>query len=105
MWNVPSAQNDREAVKKGDFKEMNGVAVIDGRKGSPYTRYVPVSNNPHGINSAPDGIHVTTQRPGAGAPIAWTSNETVISPAFSNLSDTGTRSPCFNGVASPISIR
>ena len=47
-----------EAVKKGDFKEMNGVPVIDGRKGSPYTRYVPVSNNPHGINTAPDGIHV-----------------------------------------------
>src|SRR6516164_343836 len=47
-----------EAVKKGDFKEMNGVPVIDGRKGSPYTRYVPVSNNPHGMNSAPDGIHV-----------------------------------------------
>ena len=26
-----------EAVKKGDFKEMNGVPVIDGRHGSPYT--------------------------------------------------------------------
>src|SRR5215510_5804954 len=33
-----------EAVKKGDFKEMGGVPVIDGRKGSPYTRYIPVSN-------------------------------------------------------------
>jgi len=47
-----------EAVKKGDFKEMNGVPVIDGRQGSPYTRYVPVPNGPHGINTAPDGIHV-----------------------------------------------
>src|SRR6476619_7322020 len=47
-----------EAVKKGDFKEMKGVPVIDGRKGSPYTRYVPVSNNPHGMNTAPDGIHI-----------------------------------------------
>ena len=47
-----------EAVKKGDFKEMNGVPVIDGRKGSQYTRYVPVSNNPHGMNTAPDGIHI-----------------------------------------------
>ena len=47
-----------EAVKKGDYKEMGGVPVIDGRKGSPYTRYVPVSNSPHGINTAPDGIHV-----------------------------------------------
>ncbi len=47
-----------EAVKKGDFKEYGGVPVIDGRKGSPYTRYVPISNSPHGINTAPDGIHV-----------------------------------------------
>ncbi|TJW92012.1 TAT-dependent nitrous-oxide reductase, partial [Neisseria gonorrhoeae] len=47
-----------DAVKKGDIKEMNGVPVIDGRKGSPYTRYVPVSNSPHGLNTAPDGIHV-----------------------------------------------
>src|SRR5262245_52993226 len=47
-----------DAVKKGDVKEMGGVPVIDGRKGSPYTRYIPISNNPHGINTAPDGIHV-----------------------------------------------
>ncbi|MBN8969978.1 MAG: TAT-dependent nitrous-oxide reductase [Rhizobiales bacterium] len=47
-----------EAVKKGDYKEMGGVPVLDGRHGSPYTRYVPVSNSPHGINTAPDGIHV-----------------------------------------------
>ncbi len=47
-----------EAVKKGDFKEMGGVPVVDGRHGSPYTRYVPVPNSPHGINTAPDGIHV-----------------------------------------------
>ncbi len=47
-----------DAVKKGDYKEMGGVPVIDGRHGSPYTRYVPVANSPHGINTAPDGIHV-----------------------------------------------
>jgi len=46
------------AVKKGDFKETGGVPLIDGRKGSPYTRYVPVSNSPHGCNTAPDGRHV-----------------------------------------------
>lgn len=47
-----------EAVAKGDFKTMGGVPVIDGRHGSPYTRYIPVANSPHGINTAPDGIHV-----------------------------------------------
>ncbi|MFV0298023.1 MAG: TAT-dependent nitrous-oxide reductase [Hyphomicrobiaceae bacterium] len=47
-----------EAVKSGDFKRMNGVPVVDGRHGSRYTRYVPISNNPHGVNTAPDGIHV-----------------------------------------------
>jgi nitrous-oxide reductase len=48
-----------DAVKTGDFKEMNGVPVIDGRPGSHYTRYVPVANSPHGINMAPDKVHVT----------------------------------------------
>ncbi|TJW44844.1 MAG: TAT-dependent nitrous-oxide reductase, partial [Mesorhizobium sp.] len=47
-----------QAVARGDFKEIGGVPVIDGRHGSPYTRYVPVPNSPHGINTAPDGIHV-----------------------------------------------
>ncbi len=47
-----------EAVKSGDFKEMSGIPVVDGRKGSKYTRYVPVPNSPHGCNAAPDGVHV-----------------------------------------------
>lgn len=46
-----------EAVRNGDFKEMGGVPVVDGRHGSRYTRYIPVSNGPHGMNTAPDGIH------------------------------------------------
>ncbi len=48
-----------EAVKAGKVQVMNGVPVVDGRHGSPYTRYVPIPNSPHGINAAPDGIHVT----------------------------------------------
>lgn len=47
-----------EAVKNGDYKEMGGVPVVDGRHGSKYTRYIPVPNSPHGCNAAPDGIHV-----------------------------------------------
>ena len=47
-----------EAVKKGDYKLISGVPVVDGRHGQPYTRYVPISNNPHGCNAAPDGFHV-----------------------------------------------
>jgi nitrous-oxide reductase len=45
-------------VKAGDFQTINGVPVLDGRKGSRYTRYVPVSNSPHGCNTAPDGKHI-----------------------------------------------
>ena len=56
---VFNIQRIEEAVKSGDFKEMGGVPVVDGRHGSKYTRYIPVPNSPHGCNSAPDGIHVT----------------------------------------------
>ena len=47
-----------EGVKNGDFKEINGVPVLDGKHGSKYTRYIPVPNSPHGCNAAPDGIHI-----------------------------------------------
>ena len=47
-----------EGVKNGDFKIVNGVKVLDGRKGSRYTRYIPIPTSPHGVNTAPDGIHI-----------------------------------------------
>ena len=34
-----------EAVKKGDFKEISGVRVLDGRHGSPYILVRPVPNS------------------------------------------------------------
>ncbi len=46
------------AVEAGDSKTIGGVPVVDGRKGSKYTRYIPISNSPHGCNTAPDGNYV-----------------------------------------------
>ena len=45
------------AVKAGKFKTYNGnnVPVVDGRKGSDLTRYIPIPKSPHGINASPDG--------------------------------------------------
>ena len=47
-------------VKAGDFKEINGVKVLDGRAqaNSKYTRYIPVPNSPHGCNASPDGKYI-----------------------------------------------
>ena len=47
-----------QGVADGDYKVMNGVKVLDGRKGSKYTRYIPIPTSPHGVNTAPDGNHI-----------------------------------------------
>src|SRR5689334_20157170 len=39
IFNIPRIE---EAVRRGEFKEMNGVPVVDGRHGSAVTRYVPI---------------------------------------------------------------
>ncbi len=45
------------AVKAGKFKTYNGnkIPVLDGRKGSDLTRYIPVPKSPHGLNTSPSG--------------------------------------------------
>ncbi len=49
-----------KGVASGDVEMLNGVPVIDGRKGQnkKYTRYIPIPNSPHGCNTAPDGKYV-----------------------------------------------
>jgi len=46
-----------KAVAAGDFKTIGDskVPVVNGRKGSKYTRYIPVPKSPHGLNTSPNG--------------------------------------------------
>ncbi len=46
------------AVAAGNYEVHKGVKVLDGRKGSDLTVYIPIPNSPHGVNTAPDGKYV-----------------------------------------------
>lgn len=74
-------------VAAGDFQELNGVKVLDGRKGknSKYTRYIPIPNSPHGVNATPDGKYIMIN--GKLSPTVSVIDVSKVEPLFTQNAD------------------
>jgi nitrous-oxide reductase len=62
-FHIPSIES---AIENGDYEEVNGVKVLDGRTDAdlnegddPIVTYVPVPKSPHGCDVEPSGKYVT----------------------------------------------